>query len=65
MKIEMVYNVITTDKLNESVSFYQDIFGFEVVADVGWYKQLRLECGSELAFMEPNHPSQPAIYQPK
>ncbi len=65
MKIQTVYNVVTTEKLQESVDFYTELFGFEVVADTGWYKHLKhVESGSELAFMEPDHPTQPPMFQP-
>lgn len=65
MKLQTVYNVITTPKIEESVSFYENIFNFAVIADIGWYKQLKhSETGIEIAFMEPNHQSQPTMYQP-
>ncbi len=65
MSIEVIYSVIATDKMEESVAFYQRHFGFETVADVGFYKQLRAADGAELAFMEPDHPSQPPLFQPR
>ena len=64
MKIELTHNVITTTKIDQSVAFYGRHFGFEVVADVGFYKHLSAGNGVEIAFMEPDHPSQPALYQP-
>lgn len=64
MKIQLSYNVITTSKVKESVQFYTTYFGFDTVADLGWYVQLKdKSSGVELAFMEPNHPSQPPEYQ--
>ena len=63
MNIQITYNVITTTKLKESVDFYCNLFNYEVVADIGWYNQLKHESGAELAFMEPNHPSQPEMFQ--
>ena len=47
------------------MAFYTKTFGFEVVADVGFYKHLRAGEGVEIAFMEPYHSSQPALYQPQ
>ncbi len=64
MKINTIYNVITTNKLNESVEFYTKHFGFNIVADVGWYKHLAHDEGIELAFMEPDHPTQPPMFKP-
>jgi catechol 2,3-dioxygenase-like lactoylglutathione lyase family enzyme len=63
MQMQLTFNVITTKKTNESVLFYRDIFGYEVVADIGWYKQLKHPSGVELAFMEPGHPTQPPLFQ--
>ena len=66
MKIEVIYNVITTNKINESVQFYKNYFGFEVISDLGWYKHLRDEkSGFEIAFMEPNNRTQPPMFQPE
>ncbi len=65
MDIQLTHNVITTSKMDQSVDFYTRHFGFEVVADVGYYKHLRAGEGIEIAFMTPNHPSQPALYQPE
>jgi uncharacterized glyoxalase superfamily protein PhnB len=64
MNIEITFNVITTHKLDESVDFYKKLFNFEIVADVGWYKQLKHSSGAEIGFMEPGHPTQPPLYQP-
>ncbi|NNF97846.1 MAG: glyoxalase, partial [Desulfobacteraceae bacterium] len=64
-KIELAHNVITTTKIDESMDFYTQHFGFELVADVGFYKHLRAGEGVEIALMEPNHPSQPPLYQPE
>jgi uncharacterized glyoxalase superfamily protein PhnB len=64
MEIETVFNVITSKKIKESVDFYTSNFGFEVIADLDWYVHLKhIPSGMELAFMEPNHPSQGRIFQ--
>ena len=65
MKIQLVHNVITTSNMDACVDFYTRHFGFEVVADAGFYKHLRAAEGVELAFMQPDHSSQPALYQPE
>lgn len=64
MKIELTHNVITTTEMDRSIDFYTRYFGFEVIADAGFYKHLRAGEDVELAFMEPDHPSQPPLYQP-
>lgn len=64
MNIELLFNVITTDLVEASALFYQTYFGFEVVANLEWYIHLRHpSSGVEIAFMLPNHPTQPAMYQ--
>ncbi|MCB1202421.1 MAG: VOC family protein [Leptospiraceae bacterium] len=63
MNIEISFNVIVTKKLRESVDFYASLFGFEIVADVAWYVHLKHPNGAEIAFLEPEHPTQPPIYQ--
>ena len=65
MKIELTHTIVTTPDIDRSVDFYTRHFGFEVVADVGFYKHLRGGEGVEIAFMEPDHPSQPPLYQPQ
>ena len=64
MKASGLFNVITTKVVRECGEFYTRFLGFESVADLGWYIHLRHPCGAEIAFMEPDHPTQPPIYQP-
>jgi catechol 2,3-dioxygenase-like lactoylglutathione lyase family enzyme len=55
---------ITTEKVVESRDFYVKHFGFKVVFDNGWYTHLRNESnGMEIAFLQPNHPTQDAVFQ--
>lgn len=63
MKIQITYNVVITSKMDESVDFYTKIFGYEVAADIEWYKQLKHPSGAEIGFMLPNHPSQPPLFK--
>ncbi|NQY24610.1 MAG: VOC family protein [Campylobacteraceae bacterium] len=64
MELETIFNVITTKKVKESVQFYTSMFNFEIVANLDWYVHLKHESsGMELAFMQPNHPSQGAMFK--
>lgn len=52
---------ITTDKVEESRDFYVKHFGAKVTFDCGWYVNLQFgKETSELQFMEPQNPKQPA-----
>jgi len=64
MELETIFNVITTKKVKESVKFYTSIFNFEIIANLDWYVHLKHESsGMELAFMQPNHPSQGPMFK--
>ena len=64
MKISGAFNVITTPMVRDCAEFYGRCFGFDNVVDLGWYVHLRHPSGVEVAFMEPDHPTQPPLYQP-
>ncbi len=57
--------IITTERLIESKDFYTRSLGFQVVFESDWYVHLRAdrEEGQEIAFMLPNHHTQPPIFQ--
>jgi catechol 2,3-dioxygenase-like lactoylglutathione lyase family enzyme len=55
------FPVLTTERLIECRDFYVKRFGFKVVFEIDWYVQLLSERGLQLAFLKPNHPSQPGF----
>ena len=66
VQIDSVTHGIITEKLTESRDFYRDHLGFEVVFENEWY--IHMAAGNEsrfqIAFMKPNHPTQPPVFQP-
>lgn len=56
---------ICSDNLPASKKFYVDLFGFNVLIDIGWYVQLSSPTDEnlQLAFVDRNHASVPASYR--
>ena len=56
---------ICSDALQESKQFYVDLFGFNVLFDIGWYVQLCSPSDENLqiAFVDRNHASVPEGYR--
>jgi catechol 2,3-dioxygenase-like lactoylglutathione lyase family enzyme len=61
MELETSYPVVVTDKLIECRDFSTRWFGFRVVFGATWFVYLRSsdESPQGIAFMTPDHPSQP------
>ena len=61
MELEASYPVVVTDKLIECRDFYTRWFGFRVVFEATWFVYLKPSDESPygIAFMTPDHPSQP------
>lgn len=61
MDIHDLYTIIVTDKRGECRDFYVRWFGFQVVFEASWFVYLAAsgERAFGLAFMTPEHPSQP------
>ena len=61
MELEASYPVVVTDKLIECRDFYTRWFGFRVVFEATWFVYLKPsdESPHGIAFMKPDHPSQP------
>ncbi|MCO5070758.1 MAG: VOC family protein [Rhizobiaceae bacterium] len=64
MQVRDLYPLITTPRLIETRDFYVRNFGFEVAFEADWFLYLvgpaeEASRGATLAFMHPNHPSNP------
>jgi catechol 2,3-dioxygenase-like lactoylglutathione lyase family enzyme len=61
MQLQSAYPVIVTDKLFECRDFYVRQLGFEVVFEASWFIYLASSASPAIgiAFMSPDHPSQP------
>ena len=61
MHVKDLYTIVVTDKRAECRDFYVRWFGFEVVFEASWFVYLaaRGDHPFGLAFMAPDHPSQP------
>lgn len=62
MRVNSLYPVIQTEKLEESIHFYKNYFGFQIVFESDWYASLKLEEGSipfELALLDRSHETIP------
>ena len=57
---------IVSNKLIESKEFYVNYLDFEVVFENDWYIHMRAqsEPSFQIAFMQPEHPTQPPIFKP-
>jgi len=66
MRVNSLYAVIQTEKLQESIRFYRDYFGFQIVFESDWYASLKLEEGGlpfELALLDYSHETIPAGFR--
>ena len=61
MKLEAAYTVVVTDRLAECREFYTRWLGFQVAFEATWFVYLKPSDDSPygIAFMSPDHPSQP------
>jgi hypothetical protein len=61
VKIKDLYSIIVTDKRAECRDFYVCWFGFQVVFEASWFVYLTAtgDHAFGIAFMAPDHPSQP------
>lgn len=66
MNVRSLTPVIATDRLADSREFYEKHLGFQVIFENDWYIQMRStgEPPVDVAFVKPNHESQPPIFQP-
>ncbi len=65
MKINSLYPVITTKKLEESTKFYTERLNLDITFDSDWYISMKTSQGRsfELALLDYTHPSLPAAFQ--
>ena len=61
MHVKDLYAIIVTDKRAECRDFYVRCFGFQVVFEASWFVYLAAtgDHAFGIAFMDPDHPSQP------
>lgn len=57
------FPVFTVEKIQGTKSFYCNNFSFSVMFEIDWYLQQFSPKGTQLAFMSPEHPTQPEIIQ--
>ena len=61
MQVQAAYPIVVTNKLAECRDFYFRQFGFQAVFEASWF--IYMTSGGDhpygVAFMAPNHPSQP------
>jgi catechol 2,3-dioxygenase-like lactoylglutathione lyase family enzyme len=66
MQLEDAYPIVVTDKVAECRDFYTRRLGFEIAFEASWFVYLR--SGGDrrhgVAFMAPDHPSQPPGPEP-
>ena len=66
VKINRLIPIVSTEKLTESKEFYLKYLQFQVIFENDWYVQLESQDKSlQIAFVMPNHESQPPIFQPR
>lgn len=64
MKINRLVPIISTEKLKESKEFYMKNFGFQVLFANDWYVLLESQDKTlQIAFVMPNHETQPPVFQ--
>ncbi len=65
MKINSLYPVITTKKLDASKAFYTNHLNLEITFDSDWYISMKTSKGRtfELALLDYTHPSLPPAFQ--
>lgn len=63
--MKTLFPLTLTGSPQAAVEFYRDLFGFEVMIDVGWYVQLVHpdDNGMQIAFMADDHDSVPAKFR--
>lgn len=61
MQLQAAYPIVVTDKMKECRDFYVNRFGFQVVFEASWFVYVASEKNPSIgiAFMTPDHPSQP------
>jgi uncharacterized glyoxalase superfamily protein PhnB len=61
MQLQAAYQVVVTDKTVECRDFYVKWFGFQVIFEASWFVYLASSDNPSygIAFMTPDHPSQP------
>ncbi len=66
MKVKSLTPVIATYKLKESKEFYTLHLGFKPIFEIDWYVQLRSDGDTaiDVAFVLPNHETQPRLFRP-
>ena len=61
MQLQSLYQVLVTDRLQDCRDFYVRSFGFQALFEASWF--VYLQAGGDqawgVAFMSPDHPSQP------
>ena len=66
MKINRLVPVVSTEKLSESSNFYTKYLNFQILFANDWYVLLEsADKKLQIAFVMPNHESQPPIFQSK
>ncbi len=64
MKINRLVPVVSTEKLSDSKDFYTKYLQFQILFENDWYALLESQDKSlQIAFVMPNHESQPSIFQ--
>ncbi|WP_166345566.1 VOC family protein [Phytoactinopolyspora limicola] len=68
MQLSSYYPVIMTDKVQETLAFYVEHFGFTVTFEADWYVSLKRpgvdgEPSYELAILDHSHPTIPEGYR--
>ncbi|REK77552.1 VOC family protein [Paenibacillus paeoniae] len=66
MRVNSLYSVIQTEKLQESIRFYHHYFGFQIIFESEWYASLKLAESSlpfELALLDYSHETIPAGFR--
>ena len=63
IKANSAFTVFIVSNLDSAKTFYTNNFGFSVAFQNEWYLHLVSESGIQLAFMLPNQPTQPEIFQ--
>lgn len=62
--MKTLFPLTPTDRLREATAFYEQLFGMEVIADVGWYVQLHQpdDPSMQIAFIDHAHASIPSAF---
>lgn len=62
MTLTSSYPVLMSDDVAAAAAFYREVFGFVTTFETDWYVSLR-HGTSELALLDPTHPTIPAGYR--